>query len=373
MFCHYKKIEGREMRLIVLLSVSFSLAILGCGEQLDLSQFPVNEPPQVIGDTVYITQYPIITGFNEPIDIYVGNEPLLYVADKGNNRVVQMDLAGGIVSYSNFVLRPRKIAQDRNYDLLVLASEIDTIPPNILDTIDVVYRFKLMTNGGVLAGVQPTTAFRSNQPTPVPGNHGDFTGIAAFPDNYYVVARSGPSNSSIIDPDNAFFKIDKYDHTQPVPNRLAGFEVIGQGLMSLQKVSSIATFPNNYTDFIYTQVFSDAVFKIQWVVFDEIDEIYLPKFSPQDNVDLLRNGLVVSPEDVTIDNSGNIYVIDSYKDSLYKFSSLGKLKSESFGGEGSSPTQFINPSGVAFFYKTLYICDTGNNRIMRFILSTDIH
>ncbi len=349
------------------------ILISGCGEQLDLSQFPLNQPPPVIGDTVYITQYPIFTGFNDPVDICVGNEPLLYVADKGNNRIVQMDLAGVVISYSNFVLKPKKIAQDRNYDLLVLASEIDTIPPNILDTVDVVYRYKLLPNGGTLTGVQPTTAFRSNQPTPVPGSHGKFTGIAAFPNNYYLVSRSGPNNSSVIDPDNAIFKIDKYDNTQPVPFRLSGFEVLGQGLLSLQKISSIATFANNNTDLIYTQVNEDQVFKIQWAVFDDIDEIYTAKFSPNDNVDLLKTGVVSRPEDVTIDNSGNIYVIDSDRDSLYKFSSIGKLKRESFGGPGNSPAEFSSPMGVAFFYKTLYICDTGNNRIIRFILSTDIY
>ncbi|MDZ7623899.1 MAG: hypothetical protein U5J96_05550 [Ignavibacteriaceae bacterium] len=33
-------------------------------------------------------------------------------------------------------------------------------------------------------------------------------------------------------------------------------------------------------------------------------------------------------------------------------------------------TPFNEPHGVAFFDKTLYVADTGNNRIVRFILST---
>ncbi len=358
-----------KIKIFVLILFFFS----GCGDELDLSLFPINQNQQTIGDTVYIPQFPIFTGFNEPVDIYIGNEPLIYVADKNNNRIVQLDLSGAVVSYSNFVLKPKKVTQDKNYDLLVVASVIDTIPPNILDTVDVVYRYKLRSNGGIIAGVQPTIAFKSNQPTPIPGDHGNFTGIAAFGNNYYLVSRSGPNNSSVIDPDNAFFKIDKYDNTLPVPNRLSGFEVLGQGLLSLQKVSSIAMFQNNNTDFIYTQSHSDAVFKIQWVTYNDEDEIYVPKFTPSNNVDLLRNGLVIQPEDVTIDERGNIYVIDAGKDSLYKFSSLGKLKSESFGGEGITPSRFNNPMAVAFFYKTLYICDTGNNRILRFILSTDIN
>ncbi|MCX7878058.1 MAG: hypothetical protein N2510_05370 [Ignavibacteria bacterium] len=346
--------------------------IQSCGEKLDMSQFPVNDPPTVIGDTVYIPIQPVLTGFNEPSDIYIGHEPVIYIADKGNNRIVQMDMAGAVISYSNFILRPKKIAQDRNYDLLVIASVIDTIPPNILDTVDAVFRYKLFQNGGILAGVNPAITFKSNQPTPIPGDHGNFTGIATFRNNYYLVCRSGRNNQSLIDPDNAIFKINRFDNTQPVPERLSGFEVTGQGLMSLQEISGIVTFPYSDNDIIYIQKSPNAAFKVQWCIYDEIDGIYLPKFQPG-GVDLLRNGLLVEPSDICLDRFNNIYITDSYKDSLYRFNSQGKLIPGSFGGRGTSLTQFLSPGGVAHFYKTLYICDTGNNRILRFRLSTDIN
>jgi hypothetical protein len=355
--------------------VIISLFLIGCAEEekIDLSQFPINIDPGTIGDTTYIPVTPVITGFNEPVDIHFGYDQQIYVADKNNNRIVQMNLAGEVVSYSGFVLRPKKISQDRNFDLLVTASVIDTIPPNILDTVDVVYRYKLYPNGGLLSGVTPTVAFRSNQPTPIPGDHGKFTGITTFQDNYYLVTRSGPNNSSPIDPDNAIFRINRFDNTIPVPERLPGFEVEGQGLLSIQEISGIAAFTYSNTDLIYIQKSPNAAFKVQWCLYDDIEGTYTAKFSPSGNVDLLRNGLLIEPADITLDQFSNIYIIDSYKDSLYKFNSLGKLKSESFGGEGSSPSQFSAPLGVAFFNKTLYICDTGNNRILRFILSTDIN
>lgn len=361
-----QRLQKCSRRSLACVVVCFLL--ISCGEEIPLSQFPINEQPPVIGDTVYILQNPLWTGFNEPVDIYVGNEPVLYIADKGNNRIVQMDLSGAVISYSNFILHPKKIAQDRNYDLLVIANKLDTIPPNILDTVDAVYRFKLRENGGVIAGVVPRMVFKSSQPTPLPGDHGKLTGVATYYDNYYLVTRSGPHNSSLIDPDNAIFKIDKFDNTVPVPERLPGFEVEGQGLMSLMQISSAATFPNNNRDLIYTQIFPEAVFKVQWVVWDDVNGTYIPKFTPEQMVDLLRNGLFTQPEDVTVDNLGNIYVVDAGKDSLYKFNSLGAKKSESFGG----PTQFSSPMGVAFYYKTLYIADSGNDRVLRFILSTDI-
>lgn len=353
----------------IVLSSIFS----SCGDKLDLSQFPINQDPGTIGDTTYIPITPIITGFNEPVDIYFGYDQQIYVADKNNNRVVQLNLAGGIVSYSDFILRPKKITQDRSFDLLVVAAVIDTIPPNILDTVDVVYRFRLQPNGGVLSGVTPTIAFKSNQPTPIPGDHGNFTGITTFRDNYYVVTRSGRNNSSIIDPDNAIFRINRDDNTLPVPERLEGFEVEGQGLLSLQGTSGIAAFSYNNSDIIYIQNSPNTAFKVQWCIYDPVENIYNPKYDPGSGVDLLRNGLMREPAGITVDQFSNIYVIDAGKDSLYKFNSLGRLKSESFGGEGSAPSQFMNPMGVAFFNKTLYICDTGNNRILRFILSTDIN
>lgn len=357
--------------LIILLFSAIIFNACADDDNVNLNDFPINIDPGTIGDTTYIPITPIITGFNEPADIHFGYDQQIYVADKNNDRIVQLDLAGSVVSYSSFILRPKKITQDRNFDLLVIASVIDTIPPNTLDTVDVVYRFKLQPNGGTLSGVIPTIAFKSNQPTPIPGDHGKFTGISTFQDNYYLVTRSGDNNASQIDPDNAIFRINRFDNTLPVPERLSGFEVEGQGLLSLQQVSGITTLTSNNTDLIYIQKSSNAAFKVQWCIYDDVDEIYTAKFTPSSGVDILRNGLMIEPADITIDQFSNIYVIDSYKDSLYKFNSLGKLKSESFGGNGISPSQFSNPLGVAFFNKTLYICDTGNNRILRFILSTD--
>jgi len=338
----------------------------------DLTQYPLNNPPGIIGDTVYIPITPPWTSFSLPMDIHIGNEPLLYIADYGNNRIVQLDISGGVIGYSNFILRPRKIAQDRNFDLLVIGSVIDTVPPHNLDTVDAVFRLKLFNNNGLISGVTPNIVFKANQPTPVPGSHGNFTGISAFYTNYYLVLRSGPNNSSPIDPDNAIFEIDKYDHTNPVPNRLPGFEVQGQGLMSLIGTSAVTTLTDNSTDFIYTLTAQNVAFKIQWAVYDNINQTYTAKFTPSNNVDMLKPGLVLQPQAITIDNYNNIYVIDSGKDSVYKFNSLGALKSESFGGVGTALTQFNSPMGIAQFDKTLYVSDTYNNRILRFILSTDV-
>jgi DNA-binding beta-propeller fold protein YncE len=74
-----------------------------------------------------------------------------------------------------------------------------------------------------------------------------------------------------------------------------------------------------------------------------------------------------SPEGATVDPAGSIYVADASTDSVYKFNAFGDLLI-AFGG----PEIFNGPFSVAFFDKTLYVADTGNNRILRFILSTDL-
>jgi hypothetical protein len=44
----------------------------------------------------------------------------------------------------------------------------------------------------------------------------------------------------------------------------------------------------------------------------------------------------------------------------------------SFGGEGAGPFQFVDPSGVCYFRRTVFVADKGNGRIIRYQLSTDL-
>ena len=99
---------------------------------------------------------------------------------------------------------------------------------------------------------------------------------------------------------------------------------------------------------------------------------YNPKYLPETNADIVRIQLG-TPQKSAVDDNNNVYVIDSARDSLYKFNNLGALRSESFGGTGSGENQFSNPFGVAVFNRVVYIADTGNGRIVRYKLSTDLN
>jgi hypothetical protein len=92
------------------------------------------------------------------------------------------------------------------------------------------------------------------------------------------------------------------------------------------------------------------------------------------------------PMGVTITGDGTnfILVVDRAKDSLYQFTTTGlegvkppagaattKYQMASFGGKGHGLSQFDRPSAVAYKNRIVWVCDTGNGRVLRFKLTTD--
>ncbi len=67
------------------------------------------------------------------------------------------------------------------------------------------------------------------------------------------------------------------------------------------------------------------------------------------------------------------YVADAGLDSVFKFNAFGDELQSIGGFETNNPTQSIlsEPHAVAYFDKIVYVADTGHNRVLRFILSTD--
>jgi DNA-binding beta-propeller fold protein YncE len=350
-----------------LLLCMMMIAVIKCGEKFDLSQLPVSELPKVVGDTVYIQQNPAWTaqgvgGFSGPKDILIGFEPLVYVCDTGNDRIVMMDLAGYVLGVSKQIKHPIAISQDRKLNLVVCA-DFDTVVQGQRVTYGAIYKIRQFAAGNRIdQAIVDRLYFESGKPLR------RFTGVAALYNNQFYVTRVGPDNSSPIDPDNAVLLFDKNDtYLTPIPN----LKPNGTGLESIQDLTSITTFNSRNLDFVFAQKGEQSLFRVQWITFIQTQDYsyYQTKFSPtrDGNLDILRINHFRQPEDVTVDNSGNIYVVDAATDSLYKFDSKGRER-QSFGGRGV----FNMPHGVAFFDKTLYVADTGNNRVLRFILSTDL-
>ena len=82
----------------MMLTAGFVLA--ACGDTFDTDDLGATAPPDNYGDTSYVLQQPIWTGFNEPADVHLGFEPFIYVAERGANQVTMLDVAGNIIGSS---------------------------------------------------------------------------------------------------------------------------------------------------------------------------------------------------------------------------------------------------------------------------------
>jgi hypothetical protein len=347
------------------LILAFCLLVLcGCNDKPQAPSAPPGNNP--VNDTLYLPVQPAWQGFNEPSDILVGREPFLYIADTKNNRIVMMDISGRRTGTSGYIKNPVAIAQDGLFDLLI-CGELDTVLSGRQVTVGAVFRINL----------RKTLHDISNAPVSVvyvqPGRpERRYTGITVLPGNSYLLARTGPSNASRFDPDDAVLLMSPADS---VISRISSLIPEGNALYSIRSISSLSVAADRSQDFLFTQIGADMQYKVQWLTFQSGDiSGWFQKFNPADaqanGLDLMRVNRFAAPEDITYDQFGNIYIADSQRDSIYKFTSTGR-EIHSFGGTGNGNRQFSSPRGIAWFNKTLYVADSRNNRIMRYRLSTD--
>jgi hypothetical protein len=337
----------------------------GCGDTLDLSTFPISSSGTVnISDTVYVLQSPIWTGFNGPEAVYAGKDQLIYIADTKNSSIVQMDVAGGRYGtyYFNNNVFPKKISQDGNFDLLVICDSVTSI-----DTISILFKLKVVNGGGVISQNTPVIRLiTSLKPTPNTSKLRKFTGISVCPNNSYIITRTGPDDPLNIDPGYAIIKASGIDSLASL-SLVSGFQTSGNSFYSIEHVSSILTIQYSSTDFIITRSTQDtlALNKVIYFEYNATNGSYDPKYtSSSQSIVSMKFG---SPDATAMDDNYAIYVIDSYRNYMFKFNSSGKLLNESFGGS----TIFNNPKGITYFNNVIYIADTGNDRIVRYKLSTD--
>ncbi len=350
--------------------IIFALFFGACKEsKFPLSSLPVAESTKNIGDTAYIQQNPEWTGFSHPQAIIIGKEPLVYVADTDNNRVVMMDIGGNVIGYSKYIKRPIGMAQDNRLQLIVCA-EFDTLIAghSAPTTFGAVYKIDLFAAGNNISNADVRRIYFE------PGDSvRRFTAVATLYDNQFYVTRVGTKNEpERIDKDIAVLQFSKDDiFLSTIPDLIPE----GTGIKSLHTLTGIATMPiGKSVEFVICQTGDKAQFKVQWIRLVSVGQTtnWESKFSPQTDpdLDIFRLSHFTNPEGVVIDPSGNLFVIDAGKDSLFRFTTRG-IEKYSFGGSGIGKEKFNNAHGVAFFDKILYIADTGNNRIVRFKLSID--
>lgn len=359
-------------RMIVFIIVVLAIAWIGCQEKFDLATLPKATDIVSIGDTTYIEKSSWTGIFNKPTAVLYGQDQLIYVADTYNNRVVMLNQAGQILSTSKVILHPISLAQDQRLDLLVGAETVETNG----DTIGIVLRIKLVSASHHLESVQYDTVWKE----PARPNR-RFTGIGVILNDEYLIARDGPDNSSFVDPDarilrfryrpNATGKKDSF--ITPLGELQSG---AGSSITNINHPTSLATFPNS-GDFIVTQSSDGVQYSAIWMVFSKTADFegWLPKYDPsnpdQRSIDFVSPNRFQYAKGVGIDRiRRDIFIVDAKLDSISKFNSRGRLKSESFGTR-TPGISMRAPASVAIAENTLYVCDTENDRIILFRLSTD--
>jgi len=343
--------------------------VFSCTDKFQFSDTSPTTPLGNLSDTLYIQQFPVWSGYNNPQDIIVGHEPFIYIADTDNDRVVMLNVAGQKTGELS-IKKPIALSQDHRLNLFVCA-QFDTLINGSLQSFSAVFKINLVASGHIFESapvkrILPKTSFdflRVDR---------EYTGICIFHNNSYYVSRRGPANSNPIDPDNSilmFRQRKQYDGTikDTLYGRVPLLEPEGTGLLATNKISSLTAFSNGTRDIILTLIGENS-FKAQWWRYIVSEQFVGYRNALEPFVtDFMKVNKFGMPEGITLDDADNIFVADAQKDSVYKFNAFGD-ELESFGGSDV----FNSPHAVAYFDGTLYVADTNNDRILRFILSTDI-
>ncbi|WP_456406276.1 hypothetical protein [Caldithrix abyssi] len=366
---------------IILLIIVTSVLVLQCKhDTLPLPNIPEDEP-RIVGDE-YIQlnhKFDRASGydFDAPGDIYLGADNFLYIADTGNDRIVMLDLGGGIMGYSQFIPHPEAITQNDSLALL------------IVNKTNKVYKIDLFKHDHHIDQAPVEVVFeQSSEPTR------QFTGISVHNGFEYYVTVVDSTVSPVLSQIYDFYGNNVWKGPLPLYANGSGLfsALIPTGITSLREQYLDISSRENTLGFIFCQSGSYPpanlfnYYKVQFIttVLFEGQEVLAPKTdlsgTPEEEY-LYYYEKFYLPEDVALDYGGNIFVVDAGSPDgvrlpgFYRFGPTGQQQ-QAVVGFGSGDYQFKNPKGIAVTRntdnQTVYISDTGNNRILQFKLSRDL-
>jgi hypothetical protein len=354
------------------------LLLWGCGKR---TRLPTDAPPPAAGapDTTYVP-LPSWTSaggvpFDGPEDVHVGFDGRIYIADTENDRIVKLDAAGNFLAQYLGVQEPWSVSQDRLLRLQATGGNTIYVKSKDLQTFEALYTAPDFYDTTIL--VLPDTLIDTLIISP--DSIVIDTTIGLF-DTTYIVDTTVTSLKAIAaDPrpisDSASYFV--CDHTR---NRIDRFIYFEPGELYRRGVAvpegfdlSETMYPTGVFTYLggtgFKLLFCHAhyIFSVQLLDGDD----FTPLIPRTDSSEIYwGNWIIGKPEDAVVDEFENIFVADIRKHRIHKFSRNG-VHILSFGEPGSGYTQLNNPRGIAYDNKILYVADTDNNRIQRFMLSTD--
>jgi len=365
--------KRRYLAILILL-----LIFSACGRRTKL---PTNIPHGSVGtpDTTYVPVTPVWTiagsiPFKHPQDVHVGFDGYIYIADTGNDRIVKFDPGGNFVAQYEDVKYPRSVSQDQLLRLLVTGGNSIYIKLRDKETFDSLYTGADVYESTMV--VRPDTIIDTIFIPPDSIVIDTMMGL--FDTTYFVDTL--PTNYEAIAPDPrpaysyaAYFVCD-YTRKEILrfvfyePNVLYNLgEMVPTGFRLSETWKPTGVFTYLSGDKIRL-LFSQELYYYSVQLLDGDD--LTPLIPVTDSSQIYWQGSFGLAQDVVVDEYDNIFVVDSEKNQVHKFSRNG-VRILSFGKEGTGDREFENPKGIAYANKIVYVADTGNNRILRFMLSTD--
>ena len=358
---------------------------------------PVYDNRQV----AYVPIQPVLDGYVEPTDVVAGYDELIYIVDAGTEEIIALDQSGVEVG-RRMIPGVKTMAQDRSLDILAIGT-VDTVISGTSYSLDAIYRLD-MKNGIyniANAEIENVVIHPFYFKTTFSASDADVSlnGIYIRASGRYFVTRSGPRNSTsqLGGPDDAVIVFETNDEfITPVTVNTSG-GIFQDYFKSPQGITGLAQAPqspfvNTAGDFVVTSLSDNSTLKVQYIDVIEVEgtdyqvrELLVGDTSKADRF-LYEPNRFATPYDVTFTGDGTnyIFVVDSERDSLYQFTNTGlegvqpppgspetKNILVSFGGTGTSLTEFNQPSGVAYLREIVYVADKGNGRVLRFQLTTD--
>lgn len=370
--------------LLAIFAVVALTLVSGCGDKVALpSDLPKPDPNNPGIDTTYVQVNPVWTGagglsFNQPHDVVVGYDQYIYICDTKNNRIVKMAVDGTFIE-SDSAINPVAVTQDRGLDLLMVAGDYVTTRPDTIfpgtDSMRIVedstvygnavYRKRHFGNGEFEMVWQAASPYWSTY-DPLHArwiwHEAEFWGITASTET-----------------DKLYFLADFWK------GRIVRFNSEDLGVPPVVVDSGVAYGKTSYPSDVYFYTiagknylaFAQGIGNFGVQVVSPINGI--PIFTPsEDGLPPLVRINSRGYKQVAVDEYSNFYVLLEKTDPdlgttrlFYKYDRKGQLLL-SFGTEGSGERQFRSPRGLAYLNGIIYIADTGNNRIVRYQLATDI-
>jgi DNA-binding beta-propeller fold protein YncE len=360
-----------KRRYFVILILLFIFS--ACGKRIKL---PTNIPQPGAG---YVPLTPAWTEaggipFNHPQDVHVGFDGFIYIADTGNDRIVKLDQAGNFIAQYEGAKSPRSVSQDQLLRLLATGGNTIFIKLKDKETFDSLYSGLDIYDSTMV--IRPDTLIDT---VIIPPDTIIIDTTIELIDTTYLV-DTVPTNYEAIAPDprptpgySMYFvcdyfrdEISRFIFLEPKELSYMGVAIPpGYELSKTKGPTGLFTY---LSEDKFRFLFCQALYYFSVQLLD--GDNFTPLIPRTDSSEIYWQGSIGLAEDAVEDEFKNIFVVDSNKNQVHKFSRNG-VHILSFGNEGPGEKEFKNPTGIAYANKIVYVADTGNNRILRFMLSTD--